>query len=156
ILLIGFCQQHALQGVVRMYRSLLILAFLLLFGSFSAHVAGQATGAKNQTLKHINNPNDPIPAAPIGSPAATERNAEANRLYIEGMKLSEATQFSEAAEAFQQAIRLDPEFADAYSALGRAYFRLRPWQKAIDNLRGAAELTAKERQTTEAPRRKLT
>ena len=132
--------------VPTVYKSSLILVLLVLFGAFSAQVAGQTTGTKNQPLTNITNPNDPIRAVPIVLPASTEGNAEADRLYREGLKLAEAAQFSHAAEAFQQAIRLDTEYADAYSALGRAYFKMRQWQKAVDNLRRAAELHAKERE----------
>jgi hypothetical protein len=129
-----------------MYKLFLILGFLVLFGSYSDHVAGQVTTTKTQPLTNIKDPKNPIRSAPIVVPAPTERNSVAKGLYKEGMKLAEVGQFSQAAENFQQALRLDPEYADAYAALGRAYFKMRQWQKATDNLRRAAELNKKQRE----------
>ena len=91
-----------------MYKWFLILVFLILSSSFSDRVAGQVTATKNQSLPDVRNPKNPARDAPVVLRAETELNAEADRLYREGMKLAEAGQFSQAAETFQQAIRLDP------------------------------------------------
>jgi protein involved in polysaccharide export with SLBB domain len=128
-----------------MYKTLLLVS-LALFAFFPGRVAGQATGGKNQTPTNIKNQKDPISAAPT-SPVLTGRAAEARRFYLEGQKLAEAKQFPQAAENFQQALRIDSEYADAYSALGRTFFKLREWEKAIDNLHRATELRAKQRET---------
>lgn len=67
----------------------------------------------------------------------------ARQLYEEGLALVEARQFAQAAENFNQALVFDPQFADAYAALGRTYFKMREWQKAVDYLRRAAALKSK-------------
>ena len=123
-----------------MSKSFLILVFLVLFGSHSDHVAGQATSDKSRPQTNIQHPKDPINSDPTAKSVTKEPNAEAKELYREGMKLTEAGQFSQAAEYLQQAVRLDQEYAEAYSALGRAYFKMREWQKAAVNLRRAVEL----------------
>ncbi len=138
-----------------MYKLFLVLVFLVLFGSYSAPVAGQTTSDKSQTEKNIKDAKNPINSVPMVVPALKERNAEAKELYREGMKLTEAGQFSQAVENLQQALRLDPEYADTYAALGRAYFKMREWQKAVVNLRRAAELSAKQRPSQDALYRKV-
>jgi len=122
-----------------------ILLFLALFGSSANQVAGQATVNTRPTLTNGKNSKDGVRAERIDSPASTDRTTEANRFYQEGMKLLEDSQFSQAADSFQQAIRLDTKYADAYSGLGRAYFKMREWQKSINALQRAAELHAKQR-----------
>jgi len=126
-----------------MSKSFLILVFLVLFGSYSDHVAGQAISDKSRPQTNIEHPKNPINSDPRVRPAPKEPNGEAKELYREGMKLTEAGQFSQAAEYLQQAVRLDQEYAEAYSALGRAYFKMREWQKAAVNLRRAVELRTK-------------
>ena len=60
------------------------------------------------------------------------------------MKQVEAGQYSQAIESFQHAVKLQPGYADAYSALGRTYFKTRQWQKSSDTLRHAAALHEQE------------
>jgi protein involved in polysaccharide export with SLBB domain len=129
-----------------MYKLFLIVVFLALFGSYSDHAAGQVT-TTTQPLTNIKDPKNPTSPVPTVAPGPTDQNAVAKELYKEGMKLAEVGQFSQAAENFQQALRLDPEYADAYAALGRAYFKMREWQKASDNLRRAAELNKRQRES---------
>ncbi len=107
-----------------MYKSFLILVFLVLFGSYSDHVAGQVTNVKREPPTNIEKPKDLTNTVPLVMPAK-ERNAAAKELYREGMRLTEAGQFSQAVESLKQALILDPEYAEAYAALGRAYFKLR-------------------------------
>lgn len=75
-----------------------------------------------------------------------ERNAEAQSFYEDGMKRLEMGQVSEAVERFQQALRIDPDYAEAYSALGRGLFKLGQWGSAVAPLRRAIALKAKERE----------
>jgi protein involved in polysaccharide export with SLBB domain/tetratricopeptide (TPR) repeat protein len=126
--------------------STLILIFLCLFAS-SVSVNGQSP-TKNQAPANLNNQKSRISPAP--QPKTTGANAKARVLFDEGMKQTEAGQHSEAAESFRQAVTLDPQYADAYSALGREYFKMRQWQKAIDNLRQATALHAKQREADHA------
>jgi protein involved in polysaccharide export with SLBB domain/tetratricopeptide (TPR) repeat protein len=138
-----------------MYKSFLILVFLLQFGSYSNHVAAQATTDKSQPQRNVKNPKNPISSVSLLMPTPRERAVQAEKLYTEGVKLREAGELSQASENLQQAIRLDPDFADAYAALGRTYFKMREWQKAVDNLRRAAELNTKQRAAQDGRHEKL-
>lgn len=84
-----------------------------------------------------------------------ETNTEARRLLQEGIKLTGAGQLPQAVRLFQEAIRLDPHYAEAYSALGRAYFKMREWRMAVDNLHRAAALNTKQRQAATVPRQQV-
>ena len=129
-------------------KSFLILIFACLCASAPVSVNAQAPN-KNQA-PNLNNQKSGINRTP--QPETTGASAKAKLLFDEGMKQTEAGQHSQAAESFRQAVRLDPEFADAYSALGREYFRMKEWQKAIDSLRRATVLHAKERDAADAPK----
>lgn len=66
--------------------------------------------------------------------------SESKRLYNEGVTYALAGLYAQAAQIFEQAVRLDPKFADAHFALGHAYYDMRRWQSAIDSFKRAAEL----------------
>ena len=66
--------------------------------------------------------------------------SESKRLYNEGVTYALAGLYSQAAQIFQQAIRLDPKFADAHFALGHAYYDMRRWQDAADSFKRAVDL----------------
>jgi tetratricopeptide (TPR) repeat protein len=72
---------------------------------------------------------------------ATTPSLEALQAYSLGRKTRE--QKADAAAAvplFQRAIRLDPNFAMAYAALGRSYVNLGAWKLAVENTTKAYEL----------------
>ena len=75
-----------------------------------------------------------------------EARAEARRLYKEGVKYGVAGLFSQAAQVFEQAVKLDPQNADAHFALGHAYFDLQQWKNAIRGFERAYELNPKDGQ----------
>lgn len=70
--------------------------------------------------------------------------SESKRLYNEGVKYALAGLFAQAAQIFQQAVRLDPQFADAHFALGHAYYDMGRWQNAIDSFQRAVELNPQD------------
>ena len=51
--------------------------------------------------------------------------SEVNRLVQEGIERTGAGEMAQAVRALEEAIKLDPQSADAYAALGRAYFKMR-------------------------------
>src|ERR1043166_2448939 len=81
-----------------------------------------------------------------GARTPTTVNGEAKALYKTGLDLLDSGQVAQAVTSFEQALKLDPEFADAYEALGRAYFKMREWQKAIDSFRRAASINTKAKE----------
>ena len=80
---------------------------------------------------------------------SSEAKAEAKRLYKEGVKYGVAGLFSQAAQTFEQAIKLDPQHADAHFGLGHAYFELQQWKNAIRGFERAYELNPKDNQARE-------
>lgn len=110
-----------------MYKAFTFLFCLVLFGCSAGQTIGQVIGG-NQ------------------SQASSETNTEASRLFQEGIELTGAGQLPQAVRALEEAIKLDPHYADAYAALGRAYFKMREWRRAVDNLHRAASLKATQRQ----------
>jgi len=81
--------------------------------------------------------------------ASPEAKAEAKRLYKEGVKYGLAGLFSQAAEIFERAVKLDPQYADAHFALGHAYFDLQQWKKAAKSFERAVELNPRDQEATE-------
>ena len=80
-------------------------------------------------------------------PGSNETNPEAKSLYDDGIARMEMGQISEAVERFQKALNIDPEYVAAYSALGRAFFKLRQWDNASETFRRAIALKAKKRES---------
>lgn len=124
-----------------MDKSFAVLVFLL-FVLSSHQVLGQAAPPKDQPLRTTTNQTK-------GAASVSTDPSPAKSLYEEGIKRVEMGQVSEAVERFQQSIRLDPEYAEAYSALGRAFFKLRQWENASSNLRRAISL--KKQRSTQNP-----
>lgn len=81
--------------------------------------------------------------------ASPEAKAEAKRLYKEGVKYGLAGLFSQAAEIFERAVKLDPQYADAHFALGHAYFDLQEWRKAVGSFQRALELNPKDKEAND-------
>lgn len=70
---------------------------------------------------------------------SADANAEAKRLYKVGVKYGHAGLYNQAAETFEQVVKLKPDYAEAYLSLGQAYYDLHQWEPAIDRLqRGLA------------------
>ena len=77
-------------------------------------------------------------------PNSAEAKKEAKRHYKSGVKFGRAGLFEQAAASFLQAIRLNPDFGDAYYGLGHAYFDLKRWQESIKALERAVEINPKD------------
>src|SRR5712671_3923878 len=112
-----------------MHRLFLIFIVLAVFGSYLDRVSGQSISAKSQPLTNINSPKNPISSTTTTTDPSIDPKAEAKSLFEQATKLMEAGQFSQAVESFQQALKLQPDYADACSALGRTYFKMQQWQK---------------------------
>lgn len=134
-----------------MFKYSVFLTVFLAVLSNSQALAGQ-TNTKSQAV-----PNDPNVAAdgadePIGSSNKTpgqnisrQASEEAKRFYKIGVKYGRAGLFRQAAELFQKAIQLKPDYANAYYELGHAHFDLGRWQEAIRAFERAIKINPKDR-----------
>ena len=73
-------------------------------------------------------------------PQATSPSLEAIQAYAMGLKMKAAQGSGAAVSLYKRAIELDPEFADAYAALGAAYSDLGEDTLSMENSRKAYEL----------------
>lgn len=75
---------------------------------------------------------DAVPT-PVAAPRETvSASNDAKALYRQGVKYGRAGQLVRAVTAFQQAIKIKKDYADAYFALGHAYSDLGQWQQAVE------------------------
>lgn len=65
---------------------------------------------------------------------------EAAQPFREGMALVASEAYGEAIEKFQEAIRLDPEFAEAHNQCSIAHFFLGQWHDSLESCRKALSL----------------
>ena len=79
----------------------------------------------------------------VGSP---EANSKAKKLYKTGMQYGNAGLFAQAAETFRQALKLKPDYSDAYRSLGHAYIDLNQAQQAVEALEQAVSLNPKDKE----------
>jgi protein involved in polysaccharide export with SLBB domain len=123
-----------------MNRSFLLVVLLFLFPSdpFQAQTVTRKSAPATNTSKHTD-------AKAV--PGSYDTNPETKILYDDGIARLEMGQVSEAVERFQKALQLDPEYVPAYSALGRAFFKLRQWENASETFRHAIALKAKKRES---------
>jgi polysaccharide biosynthesis/export protein len=92
-------------------------------------------------------PNNYVDTTRSSAPTVTpEAKAEAKRLYKEGVKYGLAGLYAQAAQMFEQAVKLDPLHADAHFGLGHAYFDMQQWKNAIRGFQRAYELNPKDDQ----------
>jgi protein involved in polysaccharide export with SLBB domain len=82
----------------------------------------------------------------VGSSAA---KAEAKRLYRTGIDYAHAGLFTQAAELFKRAIRLRPDYAEAYRSLGHTYYDRQDWGNSVQSLERALELNPKDKEASD-------
>ena len=129
-----------------MFKRRFLATLLLLAGLQTALAQGQSNAIdrprRTQTPPATTDQSD----RQIPSPQAT---AEAKRLYKAGMKYGHAGLFKQAANTFQQAVRLNPDYADAYLSLGHVYCDLQQWEQAIASLQRGLALKPKDKDSQE-------
>lgn len=122
--------------------TLAIFVLLLLSGVTSALVFGQTDSPirprRTQSLSSF-------PEADQSQPPSDEAKAGAKRLYRTGVEYGLAGLFRQAAASFEQAVKLNPAYADAYLSLGHAYCDLREWEQAINSLERGLTLKPKDK-----------
>jgi protein involved in polysaccharide export with SLBB domain len=130
-----------------MNKYLLTVTLIILAGSF-AGVKGQANAVQTTPSALTS---DPTALGSLSKDAekpktSPEASAEARRIYKMGVKYGRARLFRQAAESFEKAVELDPDFADAHFGLGHAYFDLGRWQDSIQSLEQGLRLNPKDAQ----------
>lgn len=127
----------------------LVATFVLLIlalESVSAQTGGQTRprtlATTTEDLKSVAEETELV----VGSP---EANAEARKLYKEGVRYGHAGLFNQAAELFERAVKLKPDYDDAYNGLGHAYFDMKQWDKAVPTLERALVLAPKDKDSRE-------
>ena len=131
-----------------MRQSMLIIAVVCL-GFSSPNALAQTPGTNNASQTDTKGCNAHAPQT-----LSADRVANARKCYQQGLELIESGQLAQAVANLHQALRFDPEYADAYAALGRTYFKLRQWQQAVANLNRAASLKGKQREAKESALKK--
>ena len=127
-----------------MLKSLTVAAVFVLSFASADLVCAQTGGTKTQPLALTNHSNDAAASRPVEKAVTPEARAAARKLYKEGVKYGLAGLFPQAAATLEKVVALDPQFADAYFALGHAYFDMRRWADAAKNLDRALELNPKD------------
>jgi polysaccharide biosynthesis/export protein len=113
---------------------------ILMLAGVPAFVAGQT----DNTVRPRRTQTPPASERSHVQGPPSEANAEAKRLYKEGVKLGTAARYKEAANNFEQAVRLNPDYVDAYFSLGHAYYDLHQWERAIDTLESGLALKPRD------------
>ena len=127
-----------------MFKRRFLATLLLLAGLQTAVVQGQsdpiARPRRTQPPQATTEGSDRQAPSP-------EATAEAKRLYKVGVKYGHAGLFKQAANTFEQAVKLNPDYADAYLSLGHAYYDLQQWEQAIDSLQRGLALKPKDKES---------
>src|SRR5205085_2133299 len=74
------------------------------------------------------------------TPSIEQLRAEAELRYEEGLELTKARRYQDAVSAYQQAIILNPDFAEAYHELGFAFFKLGKYEESVASSQQAIKL----------------
>lgn len=118
------------------------LATLLLLSAFPSVIAQDQSDPgrprRTQTPATVTEVSDRKPTSP-------EAIAEAKKLYNSGVKYGRAGLFKQAAASFEQAVKLNPDYAEAYLGLGHAYYDLHLWEQAIETLNNGLALKPKDK-----------
>ena len=119
-----------------------IFVLLLLSGVASVLVFGQTDSPvrPRRTQSPSSFPEDDHP-----KPPSPEAKAGAKRLYRAGVEYGLAGLYRQAAASFEQAVKLNPTYADAYFSLGHAYLDLSQWEQAINSLERGLTLKPKDK-----------
>ncbi|HEY3132296.1 MAG TPA: tetratricopeptide repeat protein [Acidobacteriota bacterium] len=125
-----------------MFKPLFLVVVLLLSPLPAVLVQGQTDPTARP--RRIQNPS-PVAYGSDHQAASPEASAEAKRLYKVGVKYGNAHLFKQAADTFAEAVKLSPDYADAYLALGRAYYDLGQWEQAINSLQRGLALKPKDK-----------
>ena len=124
-----------------MSRAYYLATLVLVSSLLSAIVQGQSDSIRprrTQTSPAVTEGSDRKAPSP-------EATAAARKLYNAGVKYGHAGLYQQAANSFEQAVKLKPDYADAYLSLGHAYYDLHQWEQAIESLNHGLGLKPKDK-----------
>ena len=104
----------------------LIIAFLISWMSYSRN-PNQYDSVTQAPREDSGRPPAPPPrqfSEPLAEQKKQERSQVALTFYIQGVQLSRERKYAKAAEVFQEAVRIDPQFYEAHEELGYVLYRL--------------------------------
>jgi len=131
-----------------MFKSLFLSVTFVFCGSQSLAVMAQANlPPEPRSLASNAEKANLVPEGSERTVVTPEALAESKRLYKQGVKYGRAGLFRQAAETFERALKLNPDYADAYASLGHAYVDLEQWDKAVDILEKALALDPKDKES---------
>ncbi len=78
--------------------------------------------------------------APVPSDQATQINPAAKTYFTQGEDLAKKKSWEGAIQAYSQAVRLDPKFAEAWNNMGYCYRKVKQFDKALDAYKHALAL----------------
>jgi len=79
------------------------------------------------------------PAPPAG-PSTTQVEQSARGYFAQGEDYAKKQNWDQAIAAYQQAVRIDPKFAEAWNNLGYCYRKTKQYDKALDAYKQAISL----------------
>jgi Tfp pilus assembly protein PilF len=77
------------------------------------------------------------------SKSAEENRATANAYFERGMRYQDQYNYREAARSYEEAVKADPDYAEAHSNLGYSYRKLGQFDKAVGSYKKAIALDPK-------------
>lgn len=80
------------------------------------------------------------PAPPSGSSPTTQIDQSARAYFNQGEDYAKKKDWDQAITAYQQAVRIDPKFAEAWNNLGYCYRKVKQYDKALDAYKQAIGL----------------
>jgi Flp pilus assembly protein TadD len=83
-----------------------------------------------------------VPSRPSVSVARLRHNPprKAAKFFLRGLKMASAGQWQNSADEFERAVRIDPQFSEAYGNLGTSLSATGQFEQAIGDFRRAIEL----------------
>jgi protein involved in polysaccharide export with SLBB domain len=123
--------------------SRIILIFLAVVATVCGASVSFAQTHTDQIASQIPMNTSASSSVTIASPSDKMKN-DARQYYKAGVKYGRAKLFEEAAASFLRAVRLKPDYGDAYYGLGHALFDLKRWKASIEALEKAVKINPKD------------
>jgi DNA-binding helix-hairpin-helix protein with protein kinase domain/Tfp pilus assembly protein PilF len=136
-----------LEVVGKRNSPMLILAALIITFLISWMIYSNNPDQYDSTIQVPREDSGRPPARPprqFSEPPAQQKEQERSQValgfYSQGMQLSRERKYAKAAEEFQEAVRIDPQFYEAHEELGYVFYRLGRYTESINSSHQAAAI----------------